>query len=276
MLNKRAVKIKVSLTDGCQCSVVSQSEKMQLLLLVCLLAYGSWGVPDKLVVTQTPAVSVTEWGAANISCCWTGTFDRLSVIWLKNETQFDSEIVLSKPDVHCTVLSFRKITRKQSGTYICSVTLVIPFYEKAEGNGTVVTVLAREDPEDSRDADSDRSGEIPESRGKTDDSSAAGRGKRIVLQKNRKGTDDVPYEKTAAGDPREDVLTFIMRSLPILALFLTFIYLYCSWSKAQSHTPAAPENEPTSGQTSDQDQEEEESAAISNVKGKEENTISED
>lgn len=119
------------------------------------------GVSDTLVVTQTPAVSVMELEAATISCCWTGTFDRLSVKWLKNGTTFVSENTISKNKCRgsplkdrcrCTTLPFMKITRKQSGTYICRVTVDIPVYDTVEGNGTVVTVKATEDTGRSEDA----------------------------------------------------------------------------------------------------------------------------
>lgn len=112
------------------------------------------------VVSQGPDVSVMEWEAASISCCWTEKLERTSVNWLKNQKEFKSESIISKtkcPEEQCTcsTLTFTKITRGDSGTYVCRVTVEIPVYTVVEGNGTVITVGARE-PETGHDRDAGR------------------------------------------------------------------------------------------------------------------------
>lgn len=108
------------------------------------------------VVSQTPGVSVGEWETANISCCWNETFERISVNWLKNQTDLRSGSIVSKTkclneQCKCSTLTFRNITRDDSGTYVCRVTVDIPVYTVVEGNGTVIRVIVTESTRDSRD-----------------------------------------------------------------------------------------------------------------------------
>ncbi|CAK6965284.1 carcinoembryonic antigen-related cell adhesion molecule 1 isoform X1 [Scomber scombrus] len=108
---------------------------------------------DTIVVTQTPHVSVMEGDAVNITCSWTETFERVRVHWLKNQMELKNKIIilkytsqgsLQKESCDCSTLTFTSITREDSDTYICKVTVEIPFFIEAKGNGTVITVLDRE------------------------------------------------------------------------------------------------------------------------------------
>lgn len=87
-------------------------------------------------------------------------FERIAVNWLKNQTELKSESIISKTKCQgsllnerckCSTLSFTNITREDSGTYVCRVTVDIPVYTVIEGNGTVITVIAAENTGDNRD-----------------------------------------------------------------------------------------------------------------------------
>ncbi|XP_039466097.1 cell adhesion molecule 2-like isoform X2 [Oreochromis aureus] len=101
-----------------------------------------------LVVTQSPDdISVMEGATVNITCCWTVTFGRVGVNWLKNQTVIKNEVKqnqsqgsLKEETKMCSSLNFSNIQTKDSGTYICKVTLEIPSLFEAKGNGTVITV----------------------------------------------------------------------------------------------------------------------------------------
>uniref|UniRef100_A0A3B3V5I8 Ig-like domain-containing protein n=1 Tax=Poecilia latipinna TaxID=48699 RepID=A0A3B3V5I8_9TELE len=113
---------------------------------------------DALVVTQSPDVSVQEGETGNISCCFKGTAERVRITWLKNQT-----LIKNKTDIDqstgfhieqknkCSVLIIETMTRSDSGKYICKVTVEIPVLKEVEGNGTTITVRARENPSDSTD-----------------------------------------------------------------------------------------------------------------------------
>uniref|UniRef100_UPI0037E735CE uncharacterized protein isoform X2 n=1 Tax=Semicossyphus pulcher TaxID=241346 RepID=UPI0037E735CE len=127
------------------------------LLLASFCALSSWSVSSgTVVVTQSPDVSVMEGETLNISCCWTGEFERGRVTWLKNGTSINTEILilknhsqkpLEKETSNCLNLTFPNITRKDSGRYICRFSVEIPDYTKVEGDGTVITVTDRETTE---------------------------------------------------------------------------------------------------------------------------------
>ncbi|XP_039466098.1 uncharacterized protein LOC120439311 isoform X3 [Oreochromis aureus] len=101
-----------------------------------------------LVVTQSPDdISVMEGATVNITCCWPGKFGRVGVNWLKNQTVIKNEVKqnqsqgsLKEETKMCSSLNFSNIQTKDSGTYICKVTLEIPSLFEAKGNGTVITV----------------------------------------------------------------------------------------------------------------------------------------
>ncbi|KAK9524493.1 hypothetical protein VZT92_016884 [Zoarces viviparus] len=129
------------------------------LLLASLCALSSWSVssPDTPAVTQSPDVSVVEGGTVNISCCWTREFERVRVQWLKNQTDIKNETFnmkkrsrgsLPEETSNCSNLTFMNVTREDSGRYICMMILEIPVLTRIGGNGTVITVTARDNTED--------------------------------------------------------------------------------------------------------------------------------
>uniref|UniRef100_A0A8C4NX27 Ig-like domain-containing protein n=1 Tax=Dicentrarchus labrax TaxID=13489 RepID=A0A8C4NX27_DICLA len=112
-----------------------------------------------LVVTQTPAVSAMEGETVNVSCCWTwtGKPERMTVDWLKNQTSVKIDIFsltnhsqgsLRMDTSDCLNLTFMKISREDSGRYTCKASVEIPLLVEFEGNGTVITVTARENTKD--------------------------------------------------------------------------------------------------------------------------------
>uniref|UniRef100_A0A3Q2VBU4 Ig-like domain-containing protein n=1 Tax=Haplochromis burtoni TaxID=8153 RepID=A0A3Q2VBU4_HAPBU len=91
----------------------------------------------------SPHVSVMEGETVNITCCWTGKFERFRVNWLKNQTEIRSDqpnVFLKKEEKNCSSLNISNVRTEDSGTYICRVTVEIPSLTEAEGNGTVITV----------------------------------------------------------------------------------------------------------------------------------------
>lgn len=128
---------------------------MKLLLsslqLASLCALSSWSASSQLVISQSEDVTVVEGDTAHITCCWTGEPERLRVSWINkknktitndifNRTYKSNENVSSKS---CSNLTLANITQHQSGTYICRVQVEIPFYFSGDGNGTVVTVVSK-------------------------------------------------------------------------------------------------------------------------------------
>ncbi|XP_067381491.1 uncharacterized protein [Channa argus] len=194
-----------------------------------------------------------EGETASIACCWAKNFERVTVNWLKNLTNIKSEAIGSNdkcqgslPDAQdakdqckCSTLIFTKITREESGTYVCRVSVEIPIYTVVEGNATVLTVIARERTGDSTDA-----------------------GHRMIITVPAEGSskDDNTFETSSGAPPQEGSLLHIMRCLPILALIFTFFYLYNTGSKVQPQTTAGPGNNQTSVQTTEQHKDEEERA----------------
>ncbi|XP_031707390.1 uncharacterized protein LOC116385800 [Anarrhichthys ocellatus] len=127
-------------------------------LLASLCALSSWSVssPGRPAVTQSADVSVVEGETVNISCCWTPEFERLRVQWLENQTDMKKILYLknlshgSLPEEtsDCSNLTITNVTREDSGRYICKVTVDIPVLTVVEGNGTVITVTARDNTKD--------------------------------------------------------------------------------------------------------------------------------
>uniref|UniRef100_A0A668UKP1 Ig-like domain-containing protein n=1 Tax=Oreochromis aureus TaxID=47969 RepID=A0A668UKP1_OREAU len=119
-----------------------------LLTILCSTLSLTGVSSGTLVVTQSPDdISVMEGATVNITCCWTVTFGRVGVNWLKNQTVIKNEVKqnqsqgsLKEETKMCSSLNFSNIQTKDSGTYICKVTLEIPSLFEAKGNGTVITV----------------------------------------------------------------------------------------------------------------------------------------
>ncbi|XP_067436082.1 uncharacterized protein [Thunnus thynnus] len=129
---------------------------LSCLLLASLCDLSSWSVSSTgiLDVSQTANVSVVEGGTVNITCCWTGTFERVErvrVNWLKNQTEIKNKIRTNtsqgcqqKKACNCSTLTFTNITREDEGKYYCKVNVEIPFFTEAKGNGTVIKVEDRD------------------------------------------------------------------------------------------------------------------------------------
>ncbi|XP_071399896.1 uncharacterized protein [Centroberyx affinis] len=129
------------------------------LLLASLSAPSSWSVSseNKLVVTQSPDVTIKEGETVRIDCCWDVKMTKGRVNWLKNQTTISNESTSFKTETinnsqcqgslkkkcNCLNLTFSNIMRNESGRYICKVIVEIPQYYQAQGNGTVITVTAR-------------------------------------------------------------------------------------------------------------------------------------
>ncbi|CAI5672265.1 unnamed protein product [Oreochromis niloticus] len=130
---------------------MNQCGKMKILLSSLLFAslctLSSWSVSSgTFVVTHSDDVFVREGETVNITCCWTGTFQRFRVNWLKNQTVIRSDyfnqpnVSLKKEEKKCSFLNISSVRTEDSGTYICKVTVEIPSLCEAKGNGTVITV----------------------------------------------------------------------------------------------------------------------------------------
>ncbi|XP_044197638.1 uncharacterized protein LOC122973901 isoform X1 [Thunnus albacares] len=134
---------------------------LSCLLLASLCDLSSWSVSSTgtLDVTQTADVSVVEGETVNITCCWTWTFGRVGVKWVKKQTEIKNITSncnstntslgsLQKKACNCSTLTFTNITREDEGIYYCKVNVEIPVLTEAKGNGTVITVLDRDNIKD--------------------------------------------------------------------------------------------------------------------------------
>ncbi|KAL3986502.1 transmembrane and immunoglobulin domain-containing protein 2 [Sarotherodon galilaeus] len=139
---------------------MKRCESIKLLLrslLFTSVCTSCWPVSSGMfVVTQSPDVSVMEGETVNITCCWTGTFERVRVNWLKNQTVIKSEInffqshgSLKKEVKTCSSLNISNIRTEDSGTYICKVIVEIPSLTESRGNGTIITVREKTSDTDS-------------------------------------------------------------------------------------------------------------------------------
>ncbi|XP_040887790.1 uncharacterized protein LOC121177525 isoform X2 [Toxotes jaculatrix] len=134
-------------------------------LLPCCLLFLSlcspWTVSSgTFIVTQTPDIVVMEGQRIHITCCWTEEFERVRVKWLKiqTETKFVSissettcQGALQNQPCECSTLDFSSITGEDSGRYVCKVSVEVPAYASATGNGTYITVMARKNTDDDTD-----------------------------------------------------------------------------------------------------------------------------
>ncbi|XP_038124349.1 uncharacterized protein LOC119772117 [Cyprinodon tularosa] len=117
-----------------------------ILLLLCARSY--WGVlSDANSVIQSPDLSVLEGETLNISCCWSNNTQRTGIQWLKNQSLIKTETVNLHPGgsqtdkpMSCSLLMLTNITSRDSGTYICKITVEIPVLDVFEGSGTTITV----------------------------------------------------------------------------------------------------------------------------------------
>ncbi|CAJ1086613.1 uncharacterized protein LOC113747601 [Xyrichtys novacula] len=190
--------------------------QLSSLVLVYLCASLSSSVlPRLLTVIQTPHVSVIEGDRVNITCCWTGEFERGSLNWMKNGTKFKWDIILPGISSRCSYLVFPSITKAHSGRYICMLSVDIPDYYKTEGNGTVISVTPNKNKLDHTEDDTDQT------------------------------TADVPDSSS------EIVQSNLLRCLPLLALIISFACLYRLGTKAKqevfgTRTRGAPEDTPSS------------------------------
>ncbi|XP_025762280.1 receptor-type tyrosine-protein phosphatase-like [Oreochromis niloticus] len=176
---------------------------LRSLLLTSFCTISSWTVSSgMLVVTQSPDVSVMEGETVNITCCWTGMFERAGVAWLKNQTVikreakfFQSHGSLKKEAKNCSSLNISNIRTEDSGTYICKVTVEIPSLFESKGSGTIITV--------------------------------------------REKTNDTDYNNHTDSTPSSSTVIFILRSLPFILLVLIFCCFRNKWTTSQRHDTAA-------------------------------------
>ncbi|CAI5676598.1 uncharacterized protein LOC100690363 isoform X1 [Oreochromis niloticus] len=201
---------------------MKRCENIKLLLrslLFTSVCTSCWPVSSGMfVVTQSPDVSVMEGETVNITCCWTGTFERVRVNWLKNQTVIKSEInifqshgSLKKEAKNCSYFNISNIRTEGSGTYICKVTVEIPSLTESKGSGTIITV--------------------------------------------REKTNDTDYNNHTDSTPSSSTVIFILRSLPFILLVLIFCCFRNKWTTSQRHDTAAG-SESISAHRGDQEEEE--------------------
>ncbi|XP_037333663.2 uncharacterized protein LOC119221715 [Pungitius pungitius] len=124
------------------------------LLLASFCALSSWSVSSagESAVSQSHDVSVVEGETVEITCCWTLEYETVRVIWQKNKTELTRKQMIFKnysygslqnKTSNCSQLTLMHVTRGDSGTYICRVIVEIPNLIEVLGNGTVLTVTAK-------------------------------------------------------------------------------------------------------------------------------------
>ncbi|KAM4564194.1 uncharacterized protein V3H82_013216 isoform 2-T2 [Fundulus diaphanus] len=252
-----------------------------------------------LTVSQSPDVSVLEGETVEIMCCWDKSAERVGLKWLKNQMIIQNETHVNQSEESskeqkkkCAVLVIKEIKRSDSGKYVCQVSVEIPVLAEFKGNGTSIAVTATENPPDSteRPQINEEENEIDGvDEGKRDDNSnthivdADKENRREVIHKGKTAdrainavADDKKERRSKLGENAQDgtnphtahgksdasqleVFTFILRSLPILALIASFFWLYYLGTKAQKAKAASavPEDKAASQQNIEEDQEEE-------------------
>lgn len=232
-----------------------------------------------------------------ISCCWTKTAERFGLKWLKNQTLINHKTFINHSDGSrneqrnkCVALIIEKIKQSDSGRYICKVSVEIPVLMEAEGNGTIITVTARENPADSTDHQMSKDKEKIEKvvENKRDDNSNTHtveetpsvhlEDKDDTVRHKAKTSDIInsvavekettrKWEEKSRDDPnpytdnkgsQQDVFSFVLRCLPIIALITAFVWLYYLGTKAQKNRAAAGGNKASSKQNTEEDHEEKE------------------
>lgn len=134
---------------------------MKHLLVWLLLSYfcffSSWGISSTLVVIQSPHnVTVTEGDTVQIHCCWNTNVSRATVNWHKEghtEIKYNSLRVNNRQchdrasqqtvACNCSHWTISNLTRNDTGTYICKVTMEIPSLIESVGNGTRITFTSQ-------------------------------------------------------------------------------------------------------------------------------------
>ncbi|XP_037832306.1 uncharacterized protein LOC112450719 isoform X2 [Kryptolebias marmoratus] len=228
----------------------------------------------------------------NVSCCWTGGHSRFGVKWLKNQASVKNETILHQAEEfpklqikRCSFLVFKSITCRDSGTYICKISVEIPVLTETEGDGTVVMVTHIDHPDhpvystaddkentartptmntadntNHHSSNEDKEKTIGTSKVTTVDSSSN------LISKDGENTAKNP-KKTKADNtnhhsnndvPQDDMLIFVLRCLPIVALITAFFWLYYSGIKAQQDTSAPLRDKPTSAESIEDNQGEDE------------------
>ncbi|KAM4537252.1 uncharacterized protein PAE49_021605 isoform 1-T1 [Odontesthes bonariensis] len=188
------------------------------LLLVLLWVCSSQGASsDTFVVSQSPDVTVTEGQTATIDCCWTKEFIRVKVKWMKNQIEIKET-------------TFRNNSQESQNS--CS-TLTLPNI-KLEASGRYICSVTVDIP-----------------RLTTVEGSGT-----VITVTARENTDVNTDHHVADDASNEEVLIYVLRCLPILALVLAFLWLYYSGTKAQQNAQAASRNKPTAPQSREEDQEE--------------------
>ncbi|XP_054914658.1 uncharacterized protein LOC129378360 [Poeciliopsis prolifica] len=249
---------------------------LKCFLLLCVGSDPSWGVSSHaLVVSQSADISVLEGKTVNITCCWTDTAERVGLKWLKNQTLIRSKAIIDQSggswNEHknkCDNLTLENIKRADSGTYICKVSVEIPVLIETEGTGTTIRVTPRENPAKGADHqtgnEKKRTGEAGEDKG--DDNSKTHKDKEKAVihkekttdrpinlmakdkEKTREKSGERKNQRPADDDSHEQVFTFILRSLPIVALITAFFWLYYVGTKAKREKAAASRNKASSQQ----------------------------
>lgn len=92
-----------------------------------------------------------EGETVSISCCWKRMDERVGIKWMKNKTTINNKTIrnqsggsLTGQKESCSILTISKVTSRDAGIYICKVSVELPKLNEAEGNGTNITVTARE------------------------------------------------------------------------------------------------------------------------------------
>ncbi|XP_047242530.1 uncharacterized protein LOC124881080 isoform X3 [Girardinichthys multiradiatus] len=191
----------------------------------------------------------------------------------------------------CVVLMIEKIKRSDSGRYICKVFVEIPVLAEVKGDGTTITVTARGNPPDSTDhhTDEERIDGVVEDKGDVNsntqivdetlpvhledkENTVKHKGKTTERMMNHIANDkkktirkwggnagDNANPRTADGmsvGSQEEMFTFVLRCLPILALITAFFWLYYIGTKAQQNKAAVLGNKASSEQKIEEDQKE--------------------
>ncbi|KAK7143163.1 hypothetical protein R3I93_014357 [Phoxinus phoxinus] len=185
------------------------------LMFSCICFTGS---SEKLTVNQSPSkLTVSEGDSANISCCWNKTHGH-KVSWYINETKHSG--VKDKLQEHhtqnCSTLHLTNILKNHTGHYVCEVTQDIPALLEVNGTGTYLSVSVRQLQKTTTD------------------------NVHIVSNPPTMVQVEVPTRLPAASSSREVVIIYILRSLPIICLLMTFFYLNRDDKQA---TVSKPESE---------------------------------
>ncbi|XP_068164477.1 uncharacterized protein [Antennarius striatus] len=122
-------------------------------LLASLCGLSSWSASSRISLIQTPDLTIMEGANVSIGCCWTVTFKKVTLSWLKNDTCFKKDPSLMPDKQNCSFLTFTAITRDDSGTYVCMLTVLIPEFIEEKGNGSVITVIARDNTNNNKTRD---------------------------------------------------------------------------------------------------------------------------